>query len=377
MNGIHEAPPSQRIASGASERSVSKLLDGKRIAIVSYSTLFQVPAGLVMKVQKTVHALASIGVNAKLVNLVDESLSDFDLVHVFGAFNGNDRLVLHAKGLPKPVVMSPIMTVPFSRNDGRIARLIDRVIGRFTGWRLSTTYRQERAALDGSDILLALGSSEKETLMKGYQQPESKIELVPNGVGEQFFNATPDLFLKTFGISRPVVLHVGNISDQKNQLGLVRALRGENVEIVLVGASSDLVRPYLEQCISEGDGKVRYLGVFPHGDPLLTSAYAAASVLAVPSQYEGMSNCVLEALAAGTPVVTTKHHSWDFKADESAVIEVDPASSQEIRDAVSKLLRHPKPRARCQAIVLPLSWTSVAQQIARVYSKLLNESSNR
>ena len=376
MNKINEMQSSQPVASDKSECPLSKLLGGKRIAIASYSTLFQVPAGLVMKVQQSVRALVSIGVNAKLVNLVDESLSDFDLVHVFGAFNGNDKLVLHAKGLRKPVVMSPIMTVPFSQSDGRIARLIDRAIGKLTGWKLSTTYRQERSALDGADILLALGTSEKETLMKGYQQPESKIELVPNGVGEQFFTATSELFLKTFGISRPVVLHVGNISDQKNQLGLVRALRGKNVEIVLVGASSDLVHPYLEQCISEGDGKVRYLGVFPHGDPLLTSAYAAASVLAVPSQYEGMSNCVLEALAAGTPVVTTKHHSWDFTADESAVIEVDPASSQEIRDAVSKLLRHPKPRARCQAIVLPLSWTSVAQQIVSVYSKLLPENNN-
>jgi glycosyltransferase involved in cell wall biosynthesis len=376
MNEIKELNTIQPVASRASEQPLDKSLGDKRIAIVSYSTLFQVPAGMVMKVQKTVHALTSIGVNAKLVNLVEESLSDFDLVHVFGAFNGNDRLVQHAKGLPKPVVMSPIMTVPFSQRDGQIARLIDRSIGKLTGWRLSTTYRQERSALDGADILLALGASEKETLMKGYQQPESKIETVPNGVGEQFFTATPDLFLKTFGISKPVVLHVGNISDQKNQLGLVRALRGENVEIVLVGASSDLVRPYLEQCISEGDGKVRYLGVFPHGAPLLTSAYAAAAVLAVPSQYEGMSNCVLEALAAGTPVVTTKHNSWDFKADAAAVIEVDPASSQEIRNAVIKLLRDPKPRARCQAIVSPLSWTSVAQQIETVYSRLLCVSTN-
>jgi hypothetical protein len=303
---------------------------------------------------------------------VDELIADFDLLHVYGAFNSNDRYVSLAKGLHKPVVVSPVLMPPFSEADGRLARFVDRATGKLTRWTQRTTYGQIRAALDAADVLLALGKGEREMLRKGYQQSECKIEIVPNGVGKHFFNATPDLFVTTFGITRPVVLHVGIIGDVKNQLGLVRALKGKKLEIVLAGPCTELDRPYLEQCLAEGQGRVRYVGQFPHGDPLLTSAYAAASVMAVPSMFEGMSNCVLESLAAGTPVVTTKHHSWDFKPDESAVIEVDPTSSQEIRDAVSRLLQEPKPRAQCQAVVASLSWTAVAQQIAKVYCRLIS-----
>src|SRR4051812_23254236 len=103
---MNEATTTRRPGSAldtASQPSMAELLGNRRIAIVSYSTLFQIPAGLAMKVRQTVRALVSIGVDAKLVNLVEESLSDFDLVHVFGAFNGNDRVVTHAKGLKKPV----------------------------------------------------------------------------------------------------------------------------------------------------------------------------------------------------------------------------------------------------------------------------------
>lgn len=359
------------IARGTSESSDVDSLTAKRIAVVSYPTLFQVSGGMAMKVRQTVRALRTIGVDARLANLVEESISDFDLVHVFGAFNCNHRFVTVAQGLHKPVVVSPVLMPPFSENDGRLARFIDRVTGKLTGWSLSTSYGQIRSALDGADMLLALGSGEREMLLKGYGQPESKIVIVPNGVGEQFFTATPELFLKTFGISRPVVLHVGIIGEVKNQLGLVRALQDDELEVVLVGPCSNLDRRYLEQCIKEGHGRVRYLGEFPHGDEMLTSAYAAAAVLAVPSKFEGMSNCVLEALAAGTPVVTTKHHSWDFRADESAVIEVDPTNPREIRDAVLKLLQGPKPRAQCQAIVSPLSWKSVALRVAKAYAKLI------
>ncbi len=324
-----------------------------------------------MKVRQTVRSLRSIGVDARLVNLVDEALSDFDLIHVFGAFNCNYQLVVHAKGLGRPVVVSPVLTMPCSAAAGYLARLIDRVVGKLTRWDVRTSYGQIRSALDGADMLLALGSGERERLLKVYEQPESKILIVPNGVGEQFFTATPDRFLKEVGVSRPMVLNVGMIGAVKNQLSLVRALKDEDLDITLIGPCSNDDRGYLEQCIKEGRGRVRYLGEFRHGDELLTSAYAAASVLAMPSMYEGMSNCVLEALAAGTPVVTTKYHSWDFKRDASVLVEVDPANLGEIREGVIRLLRGPKPGVACQSIVSSLSWSSVAKQIAEVYAKLL------
>src|SRR5688572_14492398 len=194
-------------------------LTGKRIAVLSYPVLFQVPAGMAMKVRRTVQALTSIGVDARLVNPVEDRLADYDLAHVFGAFNSNDRTATFCKALGKPVVISPILMPPFSPAQARLAHVIDLVVGRLTRWRFNTTYGQIRRGLDAADTLLALGAAEQAILAKCYGQPASKVRIVPNGVGEAFYTASPDLFLRAVPLSRPMVLHVGIVGETKNQLG--------------------------------------------------------------------------------------------------------------------------------------------------------------
>jgi len=73
-----------------------------RVAVLSYPMLFQTAGGLKMKVGRTVDALVRRGIDARLVDPVREKLRDFDLVHVFAPYNGNNRVIEQAKsdGLP-------------------------------------------------------------------------------------------------------------------------------------------------------------------------------------------------------------------------------------------------------------------------------------
>lgn len=341
-----------------------------RIAFLSYPMLFQTGGGLQMKVLRTVDALNRRGIEARLIDPVREKLRDFDLVHVFAPYNGNYRIVEQAKNEGLPVVLSTIFSVPFGRWQGVRARLLSLLIRRLTGWEVTTSYQQSLSALVIADHMVVLGKVEERILIEGYGIPRAKISIVHNGIGDEFFNANADTFRAAYPDVGRFVLHAGLIGEQKNQLGLIRALMGEDVDIVLVGYAGETNQDYLKACLQQGRGRVRYLGELPHG-LMMASAYAAANVVAIPSQYEGMPNSILEALASDRPAVLTKNHTIDFDLPSDVASEVAPDDEAAIRTSVMRFVTNPPPPGRARSIVSSMSWDSVASQLESVYRRLL------
>ena len=340
-----------------------------RVAVLSYPTLFQTVGGLRMKVGRTVDALNRRGIDAQLIDPVHQKLADFDLVHVFAPYNGNFRIVEQAKSDGVPVVMSTILNVPMSPLHGARARLISRVVGKLTNWTMTTDFAQNQAAMRNADHLVALGRIEKRSLIEGYGMPAGKVSIVHNGVGEEFFRATPDAFLAKFKIPQPFVLHTGLIGQVKNQLGLVRALKNEDVNIVLIGYCAKSQQAHLDACLAEGGKRVHYLSELPHGE-MIASAYAASAVVAIPSVHEGMPNSILEGLAADRPVVLTNNHTIDIDLPTDAAIQVGPEDHAGIHRAVMGFLRQPPPPGRARSVVSALSWEAVADALINIYRKV-------
>ena len=341
-----------------------------RVAVLSYPMLFQTSGGLKMKLGRTVDALVRRGVEARLIDPVRERLRDFDLVHVFAPYNGNHRLVEQARDDDRPIVMSTILNPPFSRWEGMRARFLSRAVGKLTGWTVTTSYQQMAIAMQLADHLVVLGGIERRMLEEAYLVPSSKISIVQNGVGEEFFRATPDAFLARWPMRRPFVLHTGLIGDVKNQLGLVRALKGVDVDVVLVGQSVASSRDYLAACLEEGGERVHYLGELPHGE-LVASACAASAVVAIPSRHEGMPNSILEALASDRPVVLTDNHTMDFTLPASVAAQVAPDDYEAIRSAVTGFLANPPAPGKARAVVADKSWDTVAAQLEDIYKSVL------
>ena len=238
------------------------------IAVMSYQTRFQSAGGLRMKVLKTVEKLNEVGVRARLIDPVRDRIADFDLLHVFAAFNGNHRLVQEAQAWGVPAVVSPILMPPWTPWSSWKARALTRLVQRATGWTVATSYGETRVALDGARRLLALGCAERDLLVTAFLQPREKIVIVPNGVGDWFFSADPEPFRARFALKPPVVLHVGIVGEMKNQLGLVRALRGCDATIAFIGPCSETRRDYLAQCLAEGQGRALYLGELAQDEDL-------------------------------------------------------------------------------------------------------------
>lgn len=339
-----------------------------RIGILSYPMLFQRDGGLQVQVRSTIDALQQLPLDVTLVDPNRERLDSFDVIHVFSAINGNYRVVELAHELGVPVVLSSLLSPGWSRQAALRASIAERLTGRLTQWQVQTSYTQTKRALQLADTVVALGEAEQKALVDGFRVDPSRIRLLPNGIGAQFFEADESIFRSQTGIREPFVLMVGSISPYKNQLGLVRALARLDLPVVLVGPAQRQHQDYLRQLLAAP--KVRWLGPLKHDDPVLASAYAAASVLALPSQGEVFPLCVLEALAAGTPAVMTDESALSLPDSAFALKQLRWDDASALCRAIEQLVAHPPARADVRKLVQVLTWQRAAQRIAGIYREL-------
>lgn len=346
-----------------------------RVGILSYPMLFQREGGLQVQIRSTLRALKQHAIPGLQVQLIDtnaDQLSQYDVVHVFSAINGNHRVIEVAADHGVGVLLSPLLAPGWSRQAGLRARIADRLTGRFTGWNVQTSYAQTKTALQLADHVIALGAPEKQAIMDAYLTPAQKISILPNGIGAQFFRAEPEEFRRCFGIERPFVLMVGSISPYKNQSGLVQALADQQLDIVLIGTAQSSQLSYLQALLKHP--RVHWLGQLEHNDTMLASAYAAAAVLALPSSGEVFPLVAVEALAAGTPVVITQDHAMHIAGGEYAIIQLPAGAQQQqaLRAGVQKFIAQPPERKRVSALVSHLSWSRVAEQLYGHYLRVLH-----
>lgn len=339
-----------------------------RIGVLSYPMLYQRTGGLQIQITETINALQSLGVDARLIDPNKESLADFDVIHVFGAINGNHRAVETAKSLGRKVVISPLIRPSWTRWTGWRNAFIDRIVGKITGWHLQTAFAQIDSALKNADKIVALGDTEQRSIVAAFGIPAERVVVIENGVTQRFFDADAAAFRQQYGVNGQFVLNVAAINPGKNQLALVTALQNHKIPIVLIGECLSEFRPYLDQLTASPN--VRYLGRMAYDDPALCSAYAAATVFALPSTSEVMPLSVMEALAAGTPAVMTNQHSMRLDAAAGVVKEHAPTDVTTLRKLLLETLAEPASAETCKQAVQGLRWIKVAERLLEIYQEI-------
>jgi len=200
-------------------------------------------------------------------------------------------------------------------------------------------------------LVIAVSEHTKRELVELLRTPEEKIRVVLNGVDEVFGPDGP-------AESGDYVLAVGTLEPRKNLARLAAATRRLGVELRVVGASG------WGRVELGGDG-VRRLGRV--SDEELARLYRGARCLAYPSLYEGFGIPIVEAMASGTPVVTSRGGATEEVAGGAAVLvdPLEPASiAAGIEEAVARreeLVRAGLERAR------DFSWAETARRTAEVY----------
>jgi glycosyltransferase involved in cell wall biosynthesis len=174
-------------------------------------------------------------------------------------------------------------------------------------------------------------------------------------------------------LPRPRVLFVGRLAAQKGVTTLLEAvpLLRSPAAVVLVGDGP--LRPALErQAARVAPSRVRFQGFVPHAD--VPAWLAAADVLVLPSVYEELGSVLLEAMAAGLPVVASAVGGIpDALGPAGRLVPAgDPAA---LAAAVDEVLDDPALAAELTAAArrraAAFSWDTLAGQVLEVYRQVV------
>ncbi len=344
-----------------------------RVGILSYPMLFQRDGNVQQQVRETVNALGRLALipgraplEAELVDPFRSRLDDYDVVHVFAAVHGNHRIVEEAVALKVPVVVSALIAPGWNRSNGARARIADRVLGNLTEWNLQSSYAQTRHALQLASLVVAAGEAERQAIRSAFLVNPSKVRVLPNGISAHFFDADAALFRSRTGVKGQFALMVGAVSPYKNQLGMAQSLSEMALPFVVIGEAQERDTDYLRRLRAVPG--VICMGALRQQARMLASACAAAAVFVMPSQGEAYPGSVLEALAAGTPVVMSDESALDLPGSEFAVRRARWDDSRAHKSALLDLLEAPPARERVRALVRRFTWDSVALQLADCYT---------
>jgi glycosyltransferase involved in cell wall biosynthesis len=242
-----------------------------------------------------------------------------------------------------------------------------------------------RRSLECASRILAVSHTAKRELARAFQLPESKIDVIYNAVDERFTRepvpADADRILERHAVNFPYVLYAGNIKPHKNLVRLIEAFAVAKAELggfagldklrlLVIGdeltAHPDLRRAVVRTRVRED---VRFLGFVPH--PVLRVFYARARAFLFPSLYEGFGLPPLEAMAHGTPVLTSNVSSLPEVFGEAALL-VNPENVFDIARGIRQILTEQVLREtlikRGYDLVKKYSWARSGEKVREAYA---------
>jgi glycosyltransferase involved in cell wall biosynthesis len=185
--------------------------------------------------------------------------------------------------------------------------------------------------------------------------------------------AEVEAFRRRAGLPERFILFVSTLEPRKNVPTLLdayaRIARSTDAPLIVGGGKGWLYEPIFAKAESLGLGdRVRFVGFIDNDD--LPLWYAAATVFTLPSLYEGFGMGLLEAMACGTPIVTTTSSSLPEVAGDAG-LQVPPTDADALGAALLRVLSDADLRAEMRERGLRqarrFSWRETAERTLAVY----------
>lgn len=245
-----------------------------------------------------------------------------------------------------------------------------------------------RRVLRRAKRIFAVSNSTRNDIGQLFQIPLENVEVIYNAIDERFrrghaSEADYQIIAGRYQVNYPFLLYAGNIRPHKNVIRIIEAFSVLKAELAKDGRFPDLKliiigdelskHPDLRRAVVRGgvSNDVRFLGFVPID--VLRIFYDRAKVFVFPSLYEGFGLPPLEAMAHGTPVVTSNASSLPEVVGNAAVL-VNPENVFDIMHAVHRVLLDQPLRERLKRAgyeqSLSYSWESSVERIRQAYEEV-------
>jgi glycosyltransferase involved in cell wall biosynthesis len=239
-----------------------------------------------------------------------------------------------------------------------------------------------RLAARRATRIMTVSESSKRDILRFVDTAPEKIDVIYNAYDERFAIEPHEEDVirvrERYQLTDEFVLYAGNVKPHKNLKRLIDAFhlvrkRGlDHLKLVLIG---DEISKYTELRRAVHQHQlhkyVRFLGYLP--EETLAVMYRLAGVFVFPSLYEGFGLPPLEAMASGTPVVTSNVSSLPEVAGDAAVL-VDPYEPQAIADGIYRVLTDERLRRdmvhKGIARAGQFSWEQSVRRVRAIYGEV-------
>ena len=250
--------------------------------------------------------------------------------------------------------------------------------------RLAHAYARAQiwTAIRRASRILTVSQASKEDLLRFFDVPEERIAVIPNAIDERFRVPPSEEEMvrvrERYQLPRRFIMYAGNVKPHKNlerlidAFALIRRSGRDDLGLLITGSEvskyATLRRAAHRYHLHR---HVRFLGYQPTAT--LAALYHLADVFVFPSLYEGFGLSPLEALACGTPVVSSNVSSLPEVLGDAAIL-TDPYEAESIAEGITRALDDAALReelrrkglARAEAF----SWEHSVSEVRRIYGEV-------
>ncbi len=250
--------------------------------------------------------------------------------------------------------------------------------GHWVGLCCTTHWQAMQAVLNHATALVIGCRSFADEVVQNHGIPPDRLTIVPGATNVDQFKPT-----QAIGALRDPsrLLYHGRVDQRKGVLDFVRAGRqlldaGESVRLIIsgIGPDAEAARRLVSEL--EMTEQTDFLGAVPYDEA--ARVYAQGDLFISPTYAEGFSNTILEAMASGLPIVSTRTVGVvDCLEDEVNAALVEPGDVNALTQATQRMLHDEVYRVRVaqrayEEVISRYSWPVVAEQLEGIYQAVRN-----
>ncbi len=233
-----------------------------------------------------------------------------------------------------------------------------------------------KKAASSSDTIIAISEQTKRDIIQFLKVPETKIEVIYQGCHQAFKEQQSEEFIQQtkdkFKLPKRFILNVGTIEERKNLLNVVKALKGTQIPLVVVGKKTKYFNK-IESFIKKNNIEAYFLEGVSMDE--LAVIYKLADIFIYPSLFEGFGIPVIEALFSKT-VAITSNTSCLPEAGGPDSVYIDPKNHLDIQAKIKFLWDNESERKRRTdkgfEFVQRFNDQPIANELMNLYQKIIS-----